>query len=180
MMQFQKSSSIFKSIPRWVVIFLLMDSVLGLMGFIAIKFRESLIETEVSQARNLVFSTNRGQESFFSETNKFANARNKLVLCGGEETYTSTYHYFISGATDKVAFNYAVPLQDNLLWLHLLHVPLYSLVGGVFAIQPPETQELTMITIVCMANEPGTQRLSPPTLNNNQPHCPANSHPVVE
>lgn len=130
---------------------------------------------KASEAKQTISFLNRAQQTYFAEKHKFARYTHEL----GGLLPSENYYYFISN-TNTGTFAYAIPRENvtDKVCFGLLQwdkVPLYAIVGGVFPVRLPQSQQLSTLAVTCIANKPGIQTLNPPTLKDNQPYCPANS-----
>lgn len=125
--------------------------------------------TEVSNspnAKQFVSLMNHAQQTYYyAENNSFADAVEKLGL--GISARNPQYNYSIR-LSNKAVFNYGISRESSL----------YSYVGGVFLVGDVDT-ELSMETILCVANLPGTIQPANPTNNNGVLACGANTVEIM-
>lgn len=93
----------------------------------------------------------RAQGNFFTQQNSFSNNLQDLQV---ELPSVSGYEYFTDNESNT-AVVYSIPRRRELR----------SYVGGVFA------SSAAKVTILCVANRPGTSQPAPPLIRDNQVVC---------
>jgi hypothetical protein len=118
------------------------------------------------QAKMTIGSLNRAQQAYFQEKATFADSF--VTLDWPLPIHTEHYRYEVQKRDDAVFhYGYALGEDDDL----------FSYVGGIFVDSPavaptPAVPTITQ-TILCVADEPGIQPLSPPL---DAQHCAPGTH----
>lgn len=150
----------------------------------------------VKQANDLQKSSYLTTSTFTDNSfNLFPNSKVNILLETVSEDRNATYSYSIR-ITAQAAFHYAVarpgrytfkdpnlmlPLGIPPLWL--TKEPLKSYVGGVFIVPASKAQpmavkdKVTILTIVCEANVPGSIKPTEPRLQDGLPTCSQGTKP---
>ncbi|MEM8642986.1 MAG: type IV pilin-like G/H family protein [Cyanobacteria bacterium P01_G01_bin.54] len=113
------------------------------------------------EAKDFVGAIARGQQAHYLEFGRFSGAIEPLNLGMPSETKRNRYVFEV---TAHQALVYAQPKQKHLS----------AYVSGVFLLN----SQGEMKDIVCAADRPGSQEISPPTLVNSQPTCGQGSHAI--
>ena len=117
-----------------------------------------------SEAKQYVGSMNRAQQAYLAENGRFANSVNALGI--GIKTETTNYKYSVNVA-NKAVFYYGLSKDEKLK----------SYVGAVFLLPSNNVtpkaghNEMTTVSILCVAKSPGTAKPANPTNINGQLAC---------
>ena len=114
-----------------------------------------------AEAGNVVGAMARAQQAYYIEEGKFSDSIAALGLGIQEETPHNHYRLELS---DRGAFAYAIPQSDDLL----------ASVSGVFLTDETEILQ----SIVCIAEQPKSVQLVPPSLVNGKPIYGDGSSPI--
>ncbi len=106
---------------------------------------------EINAIEPYLDSLLRAQGNFFSQQNSFSNNLQDLQV---ELPSVNGYEYFTDNESNT-AVVYSIPRRRELR----------SYVGGVFA------SSAAKVTILCVANRPGTSQPAPPLIRDNQVVC---------
>jgi len=143
---------------------------LGLIGAIALPSclnasnKPMILKAKQSEAKQYIGSMNVAQKALFIE--KSAVGTSVDALGTGIKTETTNYKYSVR-ATKNAAFNYAVAKEKSLK----------SYVGGVFIVPAKNfepnaaKEEITITSILCVADFPGTIKPAEPTYENGKIVC---------
>ena len=138
---------------------------IGLRSLWSCNCADSAVESE---AKTYVGSMNRGQQSYFTEYEKFSGSLDKLEI--GISSQTTYFNYSII-TSKKAVLNYGIfrqePVEENLFTRREIH----DFVGGVFIVPSEEKGKFTTLTIMCKSLGNGKKIPAKPILINNIPMC---------
>ncbi|MGB8687893.1 MAG: type IV pilin-like G/H family protein [Microcoleus sp.] len=123
-------------------------------------------KSKESEAKQYLSSINRAQQAYFAETGAFSNSVNALGI--GIKTQTTNYNYS-THATKNAAFSYGVSRSET--------KNIHSYVAAVFlvptnhVVSKAAKNEMTSVSIVCLANSPGDTQPANPILQKGVPVC---------
>lgn len=166
----KKGSEGFTLIELLVVII-----IIGILSAIALpSFLNQANKAKQSEAKTIVGSMNRAQQTYYLENNQFADDKSFGELGLGVDTETDNYKYVISGggAGKKLVTNQAQLLAKD--------SPLKAYVGGVIVGIIKGTNEATTLGALCEAEKPGssggkdgTKDIVKASAANDEVQCPA-------
>lgn len=109
-----------------------------------------------NEPKTNIASFNTAQQAYFVDKEKFTSSLDDLATGLLLDTDNYKYSAVVSG---EAVFHYGIPKNQNNL----------AYVGGVFVVS--EEGEKQTVTIICVADQPGTTKPSQPLLENNQAIC---------
>ncbi len=146
--------------------------IIGILSAIALpSFLNQANKAKQSEAKTIIGSMNRAQQTYFLESGKFAAKADFGSLGLGVKTTTNNYTYEIDGggAGAKVVTNQARLLSAT--------APLKAYIGGVVIGQIAATNEATTLAVLCegeKAGSAGGKDGKQAVAFANEPACPAN------
>ncbi len=125
--------------------------IIGILSAIALpSFLNQANKAKQSEAKTIVGSMNRAQQTYYLENNKFADADNFAGLGLGVRKETENYKYTIEGggANEKVVTNQAQLVNET--------AALKGYVGGVVIGTIADTNEATTLAVLCEGEKAGS------------------------